>query len=196
MLHLTYSTALDPKVISQSLSDDGNDPPVDGQSASITSTNNFINFCLTSNLPLTDGKQVQDGSCNPVPMGAIPAKSKMPATKFVSPKNLDTINANEKFTIKMSIKNLQTGTFVNADTKYFAAPQQLNDQGLIIGHSVRLRLSSCYANDAHIHFFLLARRNRRTIEFGLYRRHGPDQVFFLQGSECGGTEWPTVRGCR
>lgn len=35
----------------------------------------------------------------------------------------------------MAIKNLQTGAFVNAQANYFAAPQQLNDQGVIIGHS-------------------------------------------------------------
>lgn len=35
----------------------------------------------------------------------------------------------------MAINNLETGNFVNAEANYFAAPQQLNAQGLIIGHS-------------------------------------------------------------
>ena len=68
-------------------------------------------------------------------MGAIPAKTKMPSSKFVFPKNGATIPANKTFTIKMSIKNLATGNFVNADENYFSAPQQLNNEGLILGHS-------------------------------------------------------------
>ena len=35
----------------------------------------------------------------------------------------------------MAINNLETGNFVNAEENYFSAPQQLNAQGLIIGHS-------------------------------------------------------------
>lgn len=103
--------------------------------ASLTSTNNFINFCKTVNLPLTNGAQVVDGSCNPAPMGAIPAKTKMPSSKFVFPPNGGTVAANTFFTIRMAIKNLETGNFVNAAQNYFSAPQQLNGQGIIRGHS-------------------------------------------------------------
>ena len=35
----------------------------------------------------------------------------------------------------MAIRGMQTGTFVNAAANYFAAPQQLNGQGQIIGHT-------------------------------------------------------------
>ena len=35
----------------------------------------------------------------------------------------------------MAVQNFQTGAFVNAQENYFAAPQQLNTQGQIIGHS-------------------------------------------------------------
>jgi hypothetical protein len=35
----------------------------------------------------------------------------------------------------MAIQNMQAGFFVNADENYFAAPQQLNGQGQIQGHS-------------------------------------------------------------
>lgn len=35
----------------------------------------------------------------------------------------------------MAISNLETGHFVNAAANYFAAPQQLNAQGTIVGHS-------------------------------------------------------------
>ncbi|KAF9056424.1 hypothetical protein BJ165DRAFT_1433336 [Panaeolus papilionaceus] len=108
-----------------------------GQVASLTSKNNFINFCLTvPNLPITNGKQITTGSCNPAPMGVIPSSDNMPSAKFVFPKNGDTsIKANTAFTIQMAVANFQTGAFVNAQENYFAAPQTVNAQGQIIGHS-------------------------------------------------------------
>ena len=110
---------------------------VAGQVASLTSSNNFINFCLTApNLPITNGKQITTGSCNPAPMGLIPSNDNMPSAKFAFPANGDTsIVEGTAFTIKMAIKNFQSGAFVNAEENYFAAPQQLNKQGQIIGHS-------------------------------------------------------------
>jgi hypothetical protein len=69
-------------------------------------------------------------------MGVIPSKDNMPSAKFVFPANGDTsIVEGTAFTIKMAVKNFQSGAFVNADQNYFAAPQQLNKQGQIIGHS-------------------------------------------------------------
>lgn len=130
------STTLDPKVIASGFANNGQDVPAAGQVASLTSTNNFINFCLTvPNLPLTDGKQITTGSCNPAPMGAIPSSDNMPSSKFTNPKNGDTLKENTPFTISMAIQKLQTGAFVNAQENYFSAPQQLNGQGQIIGHS-------------------------------------------------------------
>lgn len=102
----------------------------------MTSTNNFINFCLTApNLPITNGQQIQSGSCNPCPIGLIPSVDRMPSSKFTNPKNGDTIPANTAFVINMAIQNLVTGNFVNAQQNYFAAPQQLDGSGTIIGHS-------------------------------------------------------------
>ncbi|KAK0207984.1 hypothetical protein DFS33DRAFT_1255380 [Desarmillaria ectypa] len=126
---------LDPKVIGDGFAQDGNETPVDGQSPSLTTTNNFINFCLTVNSPITNGQQIQGGSCNPIPIGAIPSTDNMPSAKFQVPANGDTLKANTLFTVEMAIKNMQTGTFVNAQTNYFSAPQQLNGQGQIIGHT-------------------------------------------------------------
>ena len=69
-------------------------------------------------------------------MGVIPSSDNMPSAKFVFPPNGDdSIVENSSFTIKMAIRNFQSGAFVNADENYFAAPQQLNGQGQIIGHS-------------------------------------------------------------
>ncbi|TFK40906.1 hypothetical protein BDQ12DRAFT_696886 [Crucibulum laeve] len=130
------STTLDPKVIATGFANDGQDVPEAGQVASLTSTNNFINFCLTvPNLPITNGKQITTGSCNPAPMGVIPSTDNMPSSKFQVPKNGDVLKENTAFTITMAIQNMQTGFFVNAAENYFAAPQFLNGQGQIQGHS-------------------------------------------------------------
>jgi len=131
------STTLDPNVIATGFENNGQDVPTAGQVASLTSSNNFINFCLTvPNLPITNGKQIAAGSCNPAPMGVIPSSDNMPSAKFVFPANGDTsIQENAPFTIQMAIQNFESGNFVNADENYFAAPQQVNGQGQIIGHS-------------------------------------------------------------
>jgi hypothetical protein len=68
-------------------------------------------------------------------MGSIPSNDKMPSSKFTNPKNGDTLKENTAFTITMAINNLETGAFVNANENYFSAPQQLNAQGTITGHS-------------------------------------------------------------
>jgi len=127
------SKTLDPSVIATGFASDGQEVPAAGQVASLTSTNNFINFC--AGLEITNGKQIKTGSCNPAPMGNIPSTDNMPSAKFVSPKNLDNIQENTAFTIQMAIQGMETGFFTNANENYFSAPQQLNDQGQITGHS-------------------------------------------------------------
>jgi len=130
------STTLDPAVIASGFANNGQDVPTAGQVASLTSTNNFINFCLTvPNLPITNGKQITTGSCNPAPMGSIPSTDNMPSAKFQIPKNGDSLPENTPFTITMAVANFETGNFVNAEENYFAAPQQLNSGGQIVGHS-------------------------------------------------------------
>ncbi|RPD63936.1 hypothetical protein L226DRAFT_520630 [Lentinus tigrinus ALCF2SS1-7] len=123
-------------VIATGFANDGQDQPTAGQVASLTSTNNFINFCATvPNLKITNGQQITEGSCNPAPMGVIASTANMPSSKFVFPPNGATVAANTNFTIKMAIKNLETGNFVNAQQNYFSAPQFVNAQGNIQGHS-------------------------------------------------------------
>jgi hypothetical protein len=68
-------------------------------------------------------------------MGDIPAKVTMPNCKFSFPKNFSKIPANQPFTIQMTLNNLQAGVFTNAQQTYYMAPQQLNGQGQIIGHT-------------------------------------------------------------
>ncbi|CAH7668758.1 expressed protein, partial [Phakopsora pachyrhizi] len=130
------SLTLDPKSVATGSASDGN--PTGQQSAAKTSTNNFINFCISADAlgsPIMNGKQKQQ-ACNPIPMGMIAAPSNMPVGKFKNPPNLSTITANKDFNIEMQIKNLDTGSFTNPETTYFAAPAQINSQTKnIIGHS-------------------------------------------------------------
>ncbi|KAI0295104.1 hypothetical protein B0F90DRAFT_1820683 [Multifurca ochricompacta] len=130
------SLTLDPRVIATGFENNGQDTPTPGQVASLTSSNNFINFCLTvPNKPITNGLQIKAGSCNPATIGVIAATTNMPSSKFVSPQNFGTVKANTAFTIVMAINNLEAGKFVNAAQNYYAAPQQVNTQGNIIGHT-------------------------------------------------------------
>ncbi|KAJ3751057.1 hypothetical protein DFH05DRAFT_1469747 [Lentinula detonsa] len=130
------SLTLDPRVIATGFLNNGQDVQEAGQVASLTSNNNFINYCLTQgDLPITNGLQTTTGSCNPAPIGTIPSVQNMPSAKFQSPANGDDLPANAPFVITMNINNLDTGNFVNANENYFAAPQQLNAQGQIIGHT-------------------------------------------------------------
>ncbi|KAJ7073121.1 hypothetical protein C8F01DRAFT_1106204 [Mycena amicta] len=59
----------------------------------------------------------------------------MPAAKFNFPRNMDVINANVPFNASLNVANFQTGVFTNAQKTYFAAPQTLNAEGQIIGHT-------------------------------------------------------------
>ncbi|KAG1746818.1 hypothetical protein EDB19DRAFT_1631435 [Suillus lakei] len=130
------SLTLDPAVIATGFQNDGQGQPAAGQVASLTSSNNFINFCLTvPNEPITNGQQTAGGSCNPAPMGSIPSAANMPSAKFTNPKNLDVIPPNQAFTVSLAIQGMETGHFTNAQQNYFSAPQQLNGQGQIQGHS-------------------------------------------------------------
>jgi len=131
------SLTINNNVLATGFENNGQNVPTAGQVASLTSSNNFINFCLTvPNLPITNGKQITSGSCNPAPMGMIPSTDNMPSAKFVFPKNNDdSLFENTTFTVQLAIQNVQTGSFVNPDENYLAAPQQLNAQGQIIGHA-------------------------------------------------------------
>ncbi|KAF7310499.1 hypothetical protein HMN09_00592400 [Mycena chlorophos] len=132
---LQSSTTLDPSVIQNV--DDGQNPPTAGQTAAVVSQNNFINFCAQTlpATPLTNGLQLTTGSCNPTPIGLIPSSDKMPSGKFQNPTNGATIPANQAFTITLAVKNIQLGDFTNAQQTYFANPQTLNADGIIVGHT-------------------------------------------------------------
>ncbi|KAJ6492232.1 hypothetical protein C8R45DRAFT_1137365 [Mycena sanguinolenta] len=132
---LQSSTTVDPSVIQNT--DNGQNPPVTGQSPAATSPNNFANFCATGlpKVPITNGLQITTGSCNPTPIGNIPSINNMPSSKFQSPKNLDTILSRETFNVTLKAQGIELGTFTNAAKTYFANPQTLDSKGQIIGHT-------------------------------------------------------------
>ncbi|KAH8711186.1 hypothetical protein HC256_008002 [Beauveria bassiana] len=124
---------LDPKVLQKGSFFDGDNPGSDEQAASAVSNNNFINFCQGKTL--TNGAQVRQGSCNGIVMGNIPAVEKMVSSVFVQPQNGDNLPPKQEFDIQVQMANFAPGTFTNATSNYYSAPQDTNGQGFIIGHT-------------------------------------------------------------
>ncbi|KAK8178541.1 hypothetical protein BC567DRAFT_161118, partial [Phyllosticta citribraziliensis] len=100
---------------------------------SIRNDANFINFCEGDTL--TNGAQNKAGSCNGIVMGKIPAQSQMVSAIIVNPKPGEDIEANQAFDIKVQTSNLKAGAFTNPQTTYYAAPQDLDGGGDVIGHA-------------------------------------------------------------
>jgi transcription initiation factor TFIID subunit 15 len=103
-----------------------------GEAASATDPANFINFCAGKTL--TNGLQVKTGSCNGIVMGNIPSQDKMVSTIITFPSPGQDLEENQTFNLSANIINLQAGAFTNAQATYYAAPQDLNSQGEVIGH--------------------------------------------------------------
>jgi hypothetical protein len=130
------SLTLDPTVLATGFESDGLSSAEAGQSGSLTSSNNFINFCATlSNVPITNGEQMISGSCNPAPMGVYPSSANMPSAKFVFPTSGAVLVAGTTFNVTLAVKNIVTGSFVNPHSNFHSAPQQLDGSGQIMGHS-------------------------------------------------------------
>lgn len=104
-----------------------------GTTQSQTSNNNFINDC--DGQTLTNGAQVTGGSCNGIVMGAIPSISNMVSTIITNPSSGGVLAPNQDFDVTLQMSGLETGSFTDAATTYYAAPQTLNAQGQIIGHT-------------------------------------------------------------
>ncbi|OHE95871.1 hypothetical protein CORC01_08868 [Colletotrichum orchidophilum] len=102
------------------------------QANSKTDNANFINVCSGSTL--TDGEQKTGGSCNGIPMGKIPAQTKMVSTVITNPPHNGNIQANKDFDVQLNIQNLQAGSFTDAQSTYYSAPQDLSAEGIIVGH--------------------------------------------------------------
>ncbi|KAJ3036687.1 hypothetical protein HDV00_002445 [Rhizophlyctis rosea] len=105
----------------------------DGQVPSLTSHNNFINYCLGKET--TNGRQLDNGSCNPLPMGDLPSIDKMVSSIIIYPAPGDILPANKPFTIHLKTTNLAGSSATNDKTNNFASPQQLDKHGYVIGHT-------------------------------------------------------------
>ncbi|KAJ7087546.1 hypothetical protein B0H15DRAFT_297476 [Mycena belliarum] len=129
------SLSLSPSVIAKGFSNNGQDSSVAGQSASLTSVNNFINFCATSTLPVTNGTKLATGFCNPAPMGVLPSSAHMPTSKFTYPRNGEILAPDSPMTIGLAVTNLAMGNSADLTTSFLAAPQQLDANGNIRGRA-------------------------------------------------------------
>jgi hypothetical protein len=154
------SLTLHPSVIARGFATNA-PPSEDGQVSSLTSTNNFINFCLPTLLdyPITDGKQIRTGSCNPAPMGYIPSTDNMPSVKFMYPRNNDVIDESTTFTIQLKTKNLETGNFVNPMAHYYSAPRASRPR-FRMSHTKRLQFHPRATHGIWHHHRSLSRRHR------------------------------------
>lgn len=133
---LQTSLTLSPDLVQPGSGKTGQEDPTPGQVESLTSVNNFINHCaLFKNTLLTNGQQIFQGSCNGIPMGQIMAKNKMPSAAVQFPKNNDVIQEGADITFKIAVKNLHSGIFTNAQLTYYSAPAQLDNNGILFGHS-------------------------------------------------------------
>ncbi|KAH6915861.1 hypothetical protein BKA70DRAFT_472013 [Coprinopsis sp. MPI-PUGE-AT-0042] len=101
---------------------------------SLTSTNNYINFCDSTTLPITNGAQVRDGSCNPAPLGMIVPNAARPSSKFIFPTFGTTWPANQPLVVAVFVENFEGGFRTNSATNYMAAPQQLTEENLVRGY--------------------------------------------------------------
>ena len=59
----------------------------------------------------------------------------MVSTMIINPQTGDDVEPNQTFQLQAAVQNLQAGSFTNPDSTYYAAPQQLNQQGEVIGHT-------------------------------------------------------------
>ncbi|KAL5348912.1 hypothetical protein ACLOAV_006337 [Pseudogymnoascus australis] len=112
--------------------EDGTDGIKPGQAPSETDNADFVNFC--SGQQLTNGKQINSGSCNGIPMGMIPSTENMISAMISNPQPGDKVPADTTFSITVQTKHLKAGFFANPTTNYYTAPQELDDNGDIIGH--------------------------------------------------------------
>ncbi len=68
-------------------------------------------------------------------MGKIPAKTNMISSVIISPDSTTVLQEGQDFNITVQVNGLDAGSFTNAVATYYAAPQDLNAQGDVIGHT-------------------------------------------------------------
>ena len=90
-------------------------------------------FC--SGQERSNGSQLAKGSCSTGIQGKIPSSDKMPSTIINSPENGAVLKPNEKFSVDFVMSNIETGHFSDPEKDYNIEPQDLNSDGLILGHT-------------------------------------------------------------
>ncbi|ORY67312.1 uncharacterized protein BCR38DRAFT_482936 [Pseudomassariella vexata] len=126
-------TCLSATALQTGSQNDGLANAADGQAASATDNANFINFC--DGQTLTNGLQQSQGSCNGIVMGKMPSQDRMVSAILQNPQHNDNLEENQDFDIQIQMANLAAGTFTNPDETYYAAPQDLDGSGQVIGHT-------------------------------------------------------------
>ncbi|KAG6549297.1 hypothetical protein Mapa_009283 [Marchantia paleacea] len=92
--------------------------------------------CGKSPLREADGTQQPDkGTCSKTQLGEIPSTEHMTSTLILKPQNGATLKAGESFEVVIKLIDLETGFFSDPDNEYYAFSQQLNNDGVIKGHS-------------------------------------------------------------
>jgi len=130
------SLTIPPQSICTGCAFNGQEIPVAGQVASLTSTNNYANFCLQFNTPNQNGEQLFNGSCSQTPLGQIMAKNKMVSQRVVNPPNNAKIVEGTDIDFQVAVRNLITGHFTFAAATYYSAPAQIDPStGFLIGHT-------------------------------------------------------------
>ncbi|PGH32063.1 hypothetical protein GX50_05132 [[Emmonsia] crescens] len=98
-----------------------------------TSSNNFINYC--DGKTLTNGTKNKSGSCNGIPMGEIPSTNRMVSTLILAPVTGDVFKVNQSIVFKIAVRNIEMGFYTNSNVTYLSAPQSLNSEGFVQGHT-------------------------------------------------------------
>lgn len=86
-------------------------------------------------------------------MGDIPSFDNMISTLILEPENVEDLEPNTAFEIKVQVDKLVAGRFTNPDVTYYSAPQRLQG-GLVVGHIHVCLLRLIYCNG----IWLIARR--------------------------------------
>lgn len=86
-------------------------------------------------LKASNGTQIRTGFCSSQLQGQIPNVLKMTSTIITFPRNGGTVIAGKNFTAVVKVKNLATGQFSDPVNDYYDRPQELNNNGIILGHS-------------------------------------------------------------
>lgn len=107
--------------------------------------------------------------------GQLPAYNKMISQIIINPRHNENIaTPNTDFTVDLAIVNMATGNYTNLNTTYMSAPQQLDPQGLIYGHT-HITIEALFSS-------LMLRANNRIWEIvSIQQFHWIQQSLFFSG---------------